>query len=617
MYTKRIQLANYGPIQKLDIEFPIEGDLPKPVVLVGENGSGKSILLSHIVNGLILAKDAIYPETSELERDNVYKLRSSSYIKSGTEFYFGRVDFEEGLFVEEIRSRRLRREYKDVPGEPSDPDILGAWAKMSPDEHDYFGSNLSDRHKIEEIFSKRCVLYFPASRFEEPAWLNEENLKAQAQYMDLKRTQGQTSRKVINHSSLHENQNWLFGVIFDRAAFEIQTSDIRLPIQDGSATLPLPIFRGYSGDATSTYETALRIVRTVINRGNTRFGVGRRLNRVVSIESGVGQVVPNIFQLSSGETSLLNLFLSILRDYNLSGASFSGAEDLRGIVVVDEIDLHLHSVHQYEILPSLIQMFPKVQFIATTHSPLFVLGMSKILGENGFALYRLPQGSQISPEEFSEFGDAYQAFAATRTFSDDMRTLIGKSQKPIVFVEGPTDVRYIERASEILKREEVLKDLSLRYGDGSGNLAKMWKDSLLPLTQALPQEVLLLFDCDTNRRPAKKGRLLQRSIPSQDRNPIRRGIENLFGKPTLERARQYKAAFFRTEAEHAATDGNGQPTTIPEKWTVNEKTELCDWLCEHGTSEDFRQFQLVFDLIEEAIDSTPRNLGSGESATTQ
>ena len=45
---------------------------------------------------------------------------------------------------------------------------------MSPDEHDYFGSNLSDRHKIEEIFSKRCVLYFPASRFEEPAWLNEE-----------------------------------------------------------------------------------------------------------------------------------------------------------------------------------------------------------------------------------------------------------------------------------------------------------------------------------------------------------------------------------------------------------------------------------------------------------
>ena len=46
MYTKRIQLVNYGPIDHLDITFPFEGDTPKPVLLVGENGSGKSILLS-------------------------------------------------------------------------------------------------------------------------------------------------------------------------------------------------------------------------------------------------------------------------------------------------------------------------------------------------------------------------------------------------------------------------------------------------------------------------------------------------------------------------------------------------------------------------------------------
>ena len=75
--------------------------------------------------------------------------------------------------------------------------------------------------------------------------------------------------------------------------------------------------------------------------------------------SEAGQKVPNIFQLSSGETSLLNIFLSIVRDFDLSGTQFSRAEDVRGIVVVDEVDLHLHAVHQYEILPSLIKMFPK------------------------------------------------------------------------------------------------------------------------------------------------------------------------------------------------------------------------------------------------------------------
>jgi len=42
-----------------------------------------------------------------------------------------------------------------------------------------------------------------------------------------------------------------------------------------------------------------------------------------------------IFHLSSGETSLLNLFLSILRDFDLSGASFEKEDDVRGVVVIN------------------------------------------------------------------------------------------------------------------------------------------------------------------------------------------------------------------------------------------------------------------------------------------
>ena len=57
MYVKRIQLLNYGPIDHIDLELPFDEERPKPVLLIGENGSGKSILLSHIVNGLISAKD--------------------------------------------------------------------------------------------------------------------------------------------------------------------------------------------------------------------------------------------------------------------------------------------------------------------------------------------------------------------------------------------------------------------------------------------------------------------------------------------------------------------------------------------------------------------------------
>ena len=565
MYTNRIQLFHYGPIERLDIALPFEGDTPKPVVLVGENGSGKSIFLSHIVNGLISAKDIIYPETPEVEAGKVYKIRDSSYIKPGSEYYFARVDFQDDLFITEMRSRRLKREYDAMPPDLSGSEAEEAWNKMGQEGNDHFESSSipNNRSRIENIFAKGCVLYFPPNRFEDPAWLNEKNLKAQAQYMDLKHLQGYTSRKVINYSPLHDNQNWLFGVVYDRAAFELQTRNVpvNLPVENALHSPPFPVFLGYSGNATSTYATALQMVRIVARREDARFGIGRRNNRVVALESdSTGTIVPNIFQLSSGETSLLNLFLSILRDFDLCGASFANASDIRGIVVVDEVDLHLHAVHQHEILPTLLKMFPRVQFIVTTHSPLFVLGMQRTFGGDGFTLYRLPQGQQISPEEFTEFGDAYHAFTATRRFNDDMRTVISKSRRPIVFVEGATDQRYIEKASKLLEKEDVFESFELRDVGGSGQLAKIWKDSILPLTETLSQQVLLLFDCDTDRPPANKGKLSQRIIPLQVQNPIEKGIENLFSRSTLEKARQHKPVFFITEEEHGATDENGQST---------------------------------------------------------
>ena len=356
MYTRRVQLANYGPIEKLDIALPFEGDTPKPVVLVGENGSGKSILLSHIVNVLVLAKNIVYPETPEVETGKVYKIRDViPTLSSGNEYYFGRVDFEDGMFWTEMHSRRLKREYEAKPIGLSEPDIQGAWDKMKPEGNDYFDSSFSsnNKDKIEGIFAKRCVLYFPPNRFEEPAWLNEENLKAQAQYMDLKYMKGQTNRKVIAISPLQDNQDWLFDVFFDQVAFEVSPITMNLPIAGGQASPAPPVFQGYSGNATRTYNAALEIVHAFTRKSDARFGIGGRNNRVVSLESAKGQLVPNIFQLSSGETSLLNLFLSILRDFDLCSAPFSSTEDIRGIVVVDEIDLHLHAVHQHEVLPKL------------------------------------------------------------------------------------------------------------------------------------------------------------------------------------------------------------------------------------------------------------------------
>ncbi len=582
MYTKRIQIVNYGPIDQLDITFPFKGDTPKPIVLVGENGSGKSIFLSHIVNILIFIKGLIYPETPEVEVGKVYKLRDNSYIKLGSEIYFAKVDFEDGLFMGEMRSWRLKQDYpKDFP-ELFGSDMQEAWKIMPPQKNEYLIPSIDNdgKEKIKDIFSKNCVLYFPFNRFEDPAWLNEENLKARAEYMGLKRIRNHTNRKIINYSPLRENQNWLLDVIFDASVYKTQPKS-----------------------AGSIYETALRVVREVVKKDNQQvtFGVDQRHKRVVSIEGGKGPIVPNIFQLSSGETSLLNIFLSILRDFDLCGASFAKAEEVRGIAIVDEIDLHLHADHQYTILPKLIQMFPRVQFIVTTHSPLFALGMKNIFGDDGFSLYRLPQGQQISPEEFSEFENAYQSFTATRKFSSDIRKAIQDAQGPIIFVEGKTDQKYLQKASELLGQEEMLEKISIQDGEGSSNLKMIWKLPKLPNFPA--QKIILLFDGDSGVDKGSKGNIFKRKIPQYRDHPIKKGIENLFSKKTLEKALKHKSAFINIASKYTKTE-RGKLKTIPEEWTIdeNEKTNLCDWLCKNGTADNFQHFQVIFDLLQETLD---------------
>ncbi|NEQ71407.1 MAG: hypothetical protein F6K21_39195 [Symploca sp. SIO2D2] len=93
MYFRKLKLINVGPIEKIDYSFPFDSEgSPKPVILVGTNGAGKSILLSHLLNPLMIAQQVAF-EDPEVESGIFYKLCSSQYIRSDDSFSFARVDF--------------------------------------------------------------------------------------------------------------------------------------------------------------------------------------------------------------------------------------------------------------------------------------------------------------------------------------------------------------------------------------------------------------------------------------------------------------------------------------------------------------------------------------------
>lgn len=74
--------------------------------------------------------------------------------------------------------------------------------------------------------------------------------------------------------------------------------------------------------------------------------------------------------LSQGYQSLIAWLADFVGYILLEAGEPVEAADMEGTVLVDEIDLHLHPTWQVRLIPALKKVFPRLQFIATTHSPM-------------------------------------------------------------------------------------------------------------------------------------------------------------------------------------------------------------------------------------------------------
>lgn len=601
MHFKKIEIENAGPIDHLLIDFPTtESSSPKPLVIVGENGTGKTILLSYLVNALIAAKQTAFDDT-EVEHGKVYKYRSPQYIRAGAHYSYGRVDFSNDQYVEEWQLDVQKSQFEESR---SFCPARKTWTAIQASDSSHFQSTISHNEQAaKELFEKRCCLYFPVNRFEEPAWLNADNLKERANYTELKHINRHSNRSIISTSPLKANRNWLLDLIFDRQAFELSTRTIALPAGPNQQPINIPFFAGFQGQSSRIYEAVIQLLRTTLRTdGIIRLGAGDRHNRLISILKDEAPWIPNIFQLSTGEVLLLNLFLLILRDYDLSRGSLESLNDIHGIVIIDEIDAHLHARHQREVLPSLLASFPNVQFIITTHSPLFLLGMEEKLGTTGFKIINMPNGEVVFASDFSEFTAAYETFKQTNLHRQEIANSLKANSRPIVFVEGDYDVRYITRAAELLGKSHVLQAIQLRDGSGFGNLDKIWRSYEAQLAELLQSKTLLLYDCDTNKSAADKGNLMKRVIQPITDSPIALGIENLIPPEIISHLESSHPQFIDS-TESTTTRVRGHEVIKPARKSINkdEKKNLCSWFCSNETAEDFRNFLPIFDMIENEL----------------
>lgn len=184
------------------------------------------------------------------------------------------------------------------------------------------------------------------------------------------------------------------------------------------------------------------------------------LRFVVSItpEQGEPEILA-INQLSGGYRIMLALVADLARRMAEGNPHLDDPLQSEAIVLIDEVDLHLHPSWQQRVLPDLMRAFPKAQFIVSTHSPQV---LTTVKPEHIVALYR--EGDGISAA-----GAGGHTFGAKA--GDVLDVVMGVKERPpgehnkfVSKLERYNDLVYAGRGEspDALRLRHELEDLSPR-----------------------------------------------------------------------------------------------------------------------------------------------------------
>jgi len=123
---------------------------------------------------------------------------------------------------------------------------------------------------------------------------------------------------------------------------------------------------------TSLYEILEKIINISIGEGTLSHISRIDLKPIIKVRN----TTVSLDKLSSGNLYLIQRFTNLLRQvysicYN-NDIPITNYKDIKGILLIDEAENHLHPKWQKLFLNNILTLFPKLQIIVTTHSPFIV-----------------------------------------------------------------------------------------------------------------------------------------------------------------------------------------------------------------------------------------------------
>ncbi|WP_163022540.1 AAA family ATPase [Pseudomonas viridiflava] len=345
MKLRRLQLLNFRCFKELLVEFD-----PKLTIIIAENGGGKTAILDAVAIGLGRYISKLPGVTGRSTKETDIRLNKDQkperYLmmqwEANTEkneniVWSGGRRRDSTVNVARLRSELDKRED-------------GAFTHKLK-SIDKYTANLLELEENQEQYYLPVIAYYGTNRAIREEVHRRRNFRKQFSRFDA------LSNALDSESKFKSAFEW-FNAMEDaerRTKESRRDFDYRLP----ELQLVREAIERIMPDGFSNPRTEIRPLRFVIDRTtNTQTTQTLRIS-----------------QLSDGYKVVLGLVMDLARrmaqanSWTLNKTNPISPLDLPAIVLIDEVDLHLHPEWQQRIISDLTRTFPETQFIITTHSP--------------------------------------------------------------------------------------------------------------------------------------------------------------------------------------------------------------------------------------------------------
>ncbi|MEE1384647.1 MAG: AAA family ATPase [Prevotella sp.] len=462
MYLKKLHISNFRCFRDYTIEFA-----PGVTVLFGKNGSGKSTLIHAIHKALSFAFKNDKVEEDELTLSSGFSsLRPNQYrkkedivrdeksgfplpdicIHAEADFLETTLDWDMYALTSTfaLQPSKYKTAYKLLMSRIKETGTFPVFAYFS-DSFPHISTKASTLTKTQLSLRNLGYLGWDDETAYSDLWItrltkiwtmwDRAKMNVRHEEAALANCEKFKASGVINENEYRED------VDLHRTRLENAQKD----------------FNKYNPEIYSIRECLVNFSKKLPGIDVLDFFVSVYEEDGLCLETKDGQNPP-FEKLPAGHKRIFYMALDIAyRSYILNGTT-----DSEGIVVIDEIDLHLHPALEQVILQCFQETFPNIQFIVSTHSPLVLTGV-ETEGKPNVILHMVSDDTK--PEVTHDiYGIDYNT---------GIEDVMGVESKNVELDYMVNLCAYMKKRNKIAQAENIMRRILNKFAKSQSEVEKM------------------------------------------------------------------------------------------------------------------------------------------------